>query len=98
MSRPWLGDHLPDGVTYRQLDWWIHQGWIQMPGRGSGHSRKPDEDELYVAEWMGRLTCAGLTASAAAPLARQIAENPGEASFEIGPALRLCLEERLDDW
>ena len=96
-EKPWLAEHLPGGITYRQLDWWIHRGWIRMPGRGSGYFRRPDEGELYIAEWMGRLTRAGLAASIAAPLAREIAENPVQVHFEIGPGLLLRLEERLDD-
>jgi hypothetical protein len=93
----WVADRLPPGVTYRQLDWWARQGYVTLPGSGSGHSRQLDDTELWVAEWMGRLTRAGLTARVAARVARQIVSDPDGADFMIEPGLWLHLPDRAGD-
>jgi DNA-binding transcriptional MerR regulator len=61
------------GITYRQLDYWTTQGWLRADERRkqrSGYRRTYPEGELEIADGMRRLIGAGLTATAAARVAR----------------------------
>jgi DNA-binding transcriptional MerR regulator len=63
------------GITYRQLDYWTTQGWLranERPDRkqGTGYRRTYPDAELDIADGMRRLIGAGLTAPAAARVAR----------------------------
>ena len=65
---------LPEGVSYRNLDYWTRQGWLRPENGatpGSGRSREWPESELEIARRMARLTAAGITASVAAEFARE---------------------------
>lgn len=70
------GIALPDvirrtGATYRQLDYWTRRGYLQpVPGNTSGLPRAWPRIEVQVAAKMVALIEAGLTAEAAADVAR----------------------------
>jgi hypothetical protein len=83
------------GITYAQLDTWTRRGWLHPehpPSRygdaGSGAPRRWPAAELEIARRMGRLTGAGLAASAAAAFARS-----GWPAGEIAPGLVLTAQE-----
>ena len=50
------------GSTFRQLDYWVHQGYLPLnkPGRGSGSPRMWSADEATQAIAMGELVRAGI--------------------------------------
>jgi hypothetical protein len=85
------------GITYRQLDYWIGNGWIQ-PSRepskrgsiGSGVPRIWPDDEIRVAIIMGRIVNAGLAPAVAAVVARRIIgdRNP---TVEIAPDITISV-------
>jgi hypothetical protein len=60
------------GITQRQADYWTRQQWIvaRNPNCGHGYAREWIEEEVRVAEYMGRLVRAGVRADAAAVAAR----------------------------
>ncbi len=58
-------------ITYRQLQYWISQGWLRPEGSGgSGNAFIWSDEEVAVARTMGRLVDAGLAPSVAAKVAR----------------------------
>lgn len=87
---PALARHV--GITYRQLDYWVTQGWLKptvidhgRSGRpagrpGTGYRRIFMGLEVTKAEHMGRLVRFGTKPSVAAAVALQLAET-GEATF-----------------
>lgn len=84
MTGPTLADHA--GITYRQLDHWVRQGWLRPahvvghPSRGTGHRRVFMGLEIVKAEHMGRLVNLGARPAVAAEVAWQLAEA-GTAMF-----------------
>lgn len=73
-----------EGVTYRQLDYWVRRGWLRLPpSLGSGVWRQWPEDEICVAKTMARLVNAGITPAVAARIAR------GEQ--EIAPGVKVLV-------
>jgi DNA-binding transcriptional MerR regulator len=69
------------GLTYRQLDLWCRNGYLQpdQPGKltdpagswvGSGHERVWSPAEVDVARMMARLVALGVTTQQAAKVAR----------------------------
>lgn len=60
------------GVTYRQLNWWVRQGYLRPanPHPGSGTRRIWSSDELRVGARMAALVAAGLLPRLAAEAAR----------------------------
>jgi hypothetical protein len=64
-----------DGVTYRQLDFWVRQGYLRPEhGGGSGVARRWSDEELGVLERMARLVQGGVVPAVAARIARGEAE------------------------
>lgn len=60
------------GLTYKQVDHWTKRRFLKPepnPG-GTGHKRTYKAAEVRVAQIMGELTRAGVTASVAAKAAR----------------------------
>src|SRR5215510_6672600 len=57
----------PPGLSLRQADYWVRQGWLKPNNArsGSGTARVWDEQELKVADRMRRLVAAGLTPNVA---------------------------------
>jgi MerR HTH family regulatory protein len=69
-----------EGVSYRQLDYWVKRGWLHpdpRPHEHSGVTRTWPAEEVRVARIMGRLKAAGLTPEAAHRIAR-LATGGGE--------------------
>lgn len=64
------------GISYRQLDYWVRQGWLrpEYPHAGSGTRREWTNDELDVAVRMAKLVKAGLAHDIAANVARKGSE------------------------
>lgn len=73
------------GISYRQADYWVRQGWIEpliFGGKGhaerratsqSGNQRRLPEPEARVLELMARMALAGIDPSKAAGAARELA-------------------------
>lgn len=76
------------GVTYRQLDHWVRQGYLRpavaQPGTGRPRSWPPFE--IKVAARMARLTAAGLMPGSAAEYARY-----GWPNAELDPGVVLMI-------
>jgi DNA-binding transcriptional MerR regulator len=87
MPTAWEGVDL-GGATYRQLDYWARQGWLNptAEGFGSGYRRTWPDEEARVARLMVRLIRAGVMPAAAAEYARRMAPS------EPYGAVRLELE------
>lgn len=68
------------GLTVRRLDFWTTRGYLRadIPSPGSGRARTWSDAEVRVAELMVQLTGAGITAEAAARLARDPAAGAEE--------------------
>ncbi len=85
LTGPALARHI--GVTYRQLDYWVRQGWLKpahivgRPSTGTGHSRVFMGQEIVKAEHMGRMVAWGVRPSVAATVALELAENDGVGHF-----------------
>lgn len=83
------------GITYRQLDYWVRQGYLHPRDRrkeGSGHPRDFSTGELAVAARMARLVDRGFNVKAAATIARV---TPGVVN--LGKGVVLSLEELTGD-
>ena len=66
------------GISYRQLDFWVRQGYLKPThGGGSGVPREWPEEEVRVAEAMARLVAAGFRPAVAAKVAR------GEVELDV---------------
>lgn len=65
------------GISYRQLDYWIRQGWLTPHNAhsGSGSQRDFRGSELTVAKRMGRLVAIGFHPALAARIARSSLER-----------------------
>lgn len=72
------------GITYRQLDHWVRQGWVkprflrrngEAAEGGSGYTRDFSEEESRVVLRMGRLVNVGLKAEEAALAARSMVDR-----------------------
>lgn len=87
MSVSYLGDEL---VSYRQLDFWVRQGYLRPgdhPMPGSGKVRSWPTGEVAVARLMGRLVKAGLTPAAAHRVAR--------GDRVLGSGIRIVIDEEV---
>lgn len=75
------------GITYRQMDYWIRAGLVQLaePSNGMGHSRYVGPAEVQVVMVMAALVKAGVSPEAASRAAR----NGGE----LAPGVRVVIAE-----
>lgn len=82
--------HIADeiGISYRQLDYWTRRGWLkpEQARQTSGSWRRWPDEELAVLRRMAALVAVGVTAEAAARLARDLGRH---GSVEIAPGLWL---------
>jgi hypothetical protein len=79
------------GITYRQLDNWARQGWIQANGGGSqGVPRWLDWQQRRALEAMAALVHAGVAPETAAGLVR----GDEELLRQLRVALELCEQLR----
>jgi WhiB family transcriptional regulator, redox-sensing transcriptional regulator len=77
------------GISYRQLDFWARQGYLRPCGTGgSGNGRLWTAEEVAVARRMGDLVTAGLTAGAAAQIAREGWPGGLAPGSSLHPAMR----------
>lgn len=71
------------GITYRQLDHFVRQGYLKPShDGGSGHPREWTRAELDVARLMGRLSAVGIRLETAHRVARS-----GQCRAEIAPGI-----------
>lgn len=86
------------GITYRQLDYWTDQGYLQAseahPGSGNGRTWEPRE--VVVAIVMARLTGAAVKAMEAAAIARLVAM--GADSVRLAKGIRLSVTDADALW
>lgn len=90
---------LAAGLTYRQIDVWVHKNWVRPTAKGgTGHPRQWPLREVRIALLMKRLTDAGITPATAATIARRaehaqddlgIPELP--VTVDLGRGLRLTI-------
>ena len=73
-------------VSYRQLDYWARQGYLQPlgEGHGPGSQRSWPDSELQIAVLMRRLIDAGLTVARAAEVARALVEARAAGTISVG--------------
>jgi hypothetical protein len=75
------------GASFRQLDHWIHRGWLNPVGgplgAGSGHAREWPALEYRVAVVMARLVRAGMGPEKSAAIARVAAEQAHKAAGPV---------------
>lgn len=64
------------GMTARQVERCIQQGWVQVPRHGQGRTRDLTPAEADVLNTIARLTRAGFTWHAAALYARDLQQHP----------------------
>ena len=83
-------------ITYRQLDYWVRQGWLNPHHNGgSGTSRDFTGDEYTVAIRMARLVNRGFTPAAAARVARASVEAASGYVY-LGQGLHLHIHDEGD--
>lgn len=73
-----------DGASYRQLDYWIRQGYLRVEAAGSGVWRTWPAEEIEVARVMARLTRVGIPPAVAERIARN---GP-----DLGEGVRVVIE------
>lgn len=88
-----MPDLAAEGVSYRQLDYWCRQGYLRVPGNGTGNRRQWSATELQVAERMAKLVKVGFTVPAAAEIARQTV-NADAAMITLTPGVHLVFGAR----
>ena len=92
---------LPPGVTYRQLRYWVSQGYLPADlsaGTAEG-GRKAPADKFTQRQWtmltvMGKLREAGIDASIAGPIARKSIERTedGHVRMMLFPGIHLIVD------
>lgn len=81
-------DLIAEGITTRQIQYWVSSGYLDVDRPGSGFDIDWPQEEVRVARLMRILTTAGMTAKAAAGVARTVARLPvGTRRFEISPGV-----------
>lgn len=87
-----VAELLATGITYRQSDFWVRQGYLRPERRkgraGTGFARRWPSGELAVAARMARLVTAGIAPEAAAKFARE-----SWPEGEIAPGVVLTVSE-----
>ena len=82
---------LPEGLTYRMLDYWTRAGYLRPAngeaGRGFHERRRWTDAEVEVARVTGVLRSAGLGLPVAALAARAYSE--GHREVELAPGFEL---------
>ena len=78
-----------DGISYRQLDYWVRRGYLKPEylAPGSGAKRRWTAEERRVAQTMARLVAAGFTPEAAHPIARN---GPGQLYLGHGVSVEVA--------
>lgn len=76
------------------MDYWTRRGWLRpvTAARGPGLPRRWADEELAVAELMGRLRAAGLELETAARVARAAHSLP-QPIVTLAPGIDLVVDE-----
>jgi DNA-binding transcriptional MerR regulator len=94
MNRPLtLDEVLARGLPARTIEHWIFLGLLRPVHRGRGTPRVWPQDELQIADLMGRLVDAGLTPQSAARAARSHVE--GRPIVRLAPGVTLAIDTDL---
>lgn len=73
------------GITYRQLDFWVRQGYLHPRHKGgSGNARDFTGEEELVLTRMARLVNAGIRPDVAARAARNVVIDHGTSYVRLG--------------
>lgn len=90
------------GVTYRQVDHWVRQGWVEPRFWRKGGDRADEGKSGYVRDFtdheqqviiaMGRLTGAGIRAEVAARVARSMVDQ-GHWTVRLERGVVITLED-----
>lgn len=91
---------LPEGVTKRQVHYWIKQGYLEAEGEpGRGHPLKLNSTNQRKAVLMARLRELGFEAPLAARVAEQVVwDDPVDtltSYFDVGPGVDLTIDIQL---
>lgn len=79
------------GITVRQIDYWAATGYIDLPPRGSGHTREITGEMFELLGRMAHLTRAGFTVPAAAVLARRVGAHADEATLQLSEQVTVTI-------
>lgn len=79
------------GVTTRQIDYWIRQGYLDVEAKGSGRQRLIPAEELPRLALLADLHSAGFTVAAAAQHASG-APSTGTTVIDLGPGIHLHID------
>jgi hypothetical protein len=92
---------LPPGVTYRQLRYWVSQGYLpsDLTAGTAEAGRKTPTDKFTLKQWtiltcMGKLREAGIDACVAGPIARKSIERTedGHVRMMLSPGIHLVVD------
>lgn len=92
---------LPPGVTYRQLRYWVSQGYLpaDLSAGIAARGRVNSADIFSLKQWtmltvMGKLREAGLDACVAGPIARKSIERTedGHVRMMLAPGVHLVID------
>lgn len=85
------------GITYRRLDYWSRQGYLDIPSRGSGHPRDLTQDQATAVGVLAALVAAGLEPQVAAEVAKTSGRRTGRVIIELDTeAIRADLLQKLE--
>jgi hypothetical protein len=92
---------LPPGVTYRQLRYWVSQGYLPatLTAGSAPTGGKMPADVFSIEQWtmltvMGKLRMAGIDACVAGPIARKSIERTedGHTRTMLWPGIHLVVD------
>ncbi len=72
------------GISYRQLDFWISQGFVPGENPGSGRRRRFTSEDVGRLAMMARLVNAGMRVNRAGELCSELMVN---GRIEVGPGM-----------
>lgn len=89
---------LPDGVTYRQLHYWIRQGYLPPEATeglspGTGHPREWTPSQRRMLTVMGQLRLVGIEAAQAGEIAVKARDQAhGVLITKISPGITIMVD------
>lgn len=95
-----IGQRLPDGVTYRALDYWTRLGYLHPENGGTPGSRcwrRWPDSELEAAAMIARLRAVGIELGIAAKAARELLAAPDRTTVLPGGFVIATVEEPGDE-
>lgn len=84
-------------VTFRQLDYWVRQGWVSPETEGSSNRsiRYWSKADIEKVTLMARMVHAGIDSAKAAKVATVLMANPSDKtrrSIKVGPGVYIVIE------